>query len=60
MEYTDLKEIPLVLSVDQLADVLHIGRNNAYDLIRSGRIKSVRIGRQIRIPKDALLEFLAA
>ena len=32
--------------------------DTAYELIRSGQIRSVRIGRQIRIPRDALLEFL--
>ena len=51
-------DLPLVLTVPQLADVLNIGRNSAYDMIRSGRIKSIRIGHQIRISKTALLEFL--
>ena len=32
--------------------------DTAYQLIRSGQIRSVRIGRQIRIPREALLEFL--
>ena len=32
--------------------------DTAYELIRSGQIRSVRIGRQIRIPREALLEFL--
>ena len=35
-----------------------VGRNTAYDLIRCGKIRSVRIGHKIRIPKDSLLEFL--
>lgn len=60
MNYTDLAQIPLVISVDQLADVLDIGRNSAYDLVRSGRIKSTRIGHQIRISKSAMIEFLTA
>lgn len=60
MKYTDYEQLPLVLSPDQLAQVLGIGRNSTYDLIRSGRIKSTRIGHQIRIPKSALLDFLAA
>ncbi|MGO5050752.1 helix-turn-helix domain-containing protein [Dysosmobacter sp. Sow4_B12] len=51
-------DLPLVLTVPQLADVLNIGRNSAYDIIRSGRIKSIRIGHQIRISRTALLEFL--
>ena len=43
---------------EDLMSLLGIGRNTAYELIRSGQIRSVRIGRQIRIPRDALLEFL--
>lgn len=51
-------DLPLMLTVDNLASVLDIGRNTAYDLVRSDQIKSVRIGRQFRIPKDALLQFM--
>ena len=43
---------------EDLMPLLGIGRNTAYELIRSGQIRSVRIGRQIRIPREALLEFL--
>ena len=50
--------LPLVLSVPQLADILHIGRNAAYALVKFGAIRSIRIGRTIRIPKSALLEYL--
>ena len=49
-------ELPLFLSVEQLAAVLGIGRNTAYNLIRSKRIFSVRVGRQIRIPKSAIID----
>ena len=38
--------------------VLDIGRNTAYELVRSGQIRSIRIGRQLRIPRDAVVEFL--
>lgn len=50
--------LPLVLSVPQLAEVLHIGRNSAYQLVSSGQIRSIRIGKNIRIPQSAVLEFL--
>lgn len=52
-------EIPAVISVNTLTDILHIGLNSAYDLVRAGRIRSIRIGKQIRIPREAVLEFLA-
>lgn len=57
-KYCDLHELPVTLRVEDLMPLLGIGRNTAYELIRSGQIRSVRIGRQIRIPREALLEFL--
>lgn len=57
-KYRDLSDLPMTLRVEDLMPLLGIGRNTAYELIRSGQIRSVRIGRQIRIPRDALLEFL--
>lgn len=57
-KYRDLHELPMTLRGEDLMPLLGIGRNTAYELIRSGQIRSVRIGRQIRIPRDALLEFL--
>lgn len=57
-ECRDLSDLPMALRVEDLMPILGIGRNTAYELIRSGQIRSVRIGRQIRIPRDALLEFL--
>ena len=57
-KYRNLHDLPVTLRVEELMPILGIGRNTAYELIRSGQIRSIRIGRQIRIPRDALLEFL--
>lgn len=57
-KYRDLHELSMTLRVEDLMPILGIGRNTAYELIRSGQIRSVRIGRQIRVPREALLEFL--
>ena len=57
-KYRDLHELPVTLRVGDLMPILGIGRNTAYELIRSGQIRSIRVGRQIRIPREALLEFL--
>lgn len=51
-------DLPLVLSVPELAKVLGIGRNAAYSLVNSGEIRSIRIGKNIRIPQFALMDFL--
>lgn len=50
--------LPDIFTVEQLAEVLSVGLNTAYALVRSGKIQSVRVGRQIRISKTALLNFL--
>ena len=38
--------------------VLRVGRNVAYELVRSGQLRSVRVGKNIRIPRDALADYL--
>lgn len=49
-----------VLKVEELAVILSIGRNSAYELVRSGKIRSVKVGRTYRIPKAAVDEYLNA
>lgn len=49
---------PLVLTVEEAAERLGIGRTVMYGLVSSGAVESVRIGRLRRIPADALVVFL--
>ena len=55
---TSFDDLPLTLRVEELMPILGVGRNSAYELVRSGQIRSIRIGRQLRVPKDAVLNFL--
>lgn len=57
-EYRSFDDLPLTLRVEDLMPILHIGRNTAYELVRSKQIYSVKIGRQLRIPKQALIDYL--
>ena len=56
--YCSFDELPLTLRVEDLMPILGIGRNIAYELVRSGKIKGIRIGKQIRIPKAEVQRFL--
>ena len=58
-DYRSFDVLPLTLRVEDLMPILGIGRNTAYELVRSGKIRSIRIGRQLRIPKDALVAYLS-
>ena len=59
MAYRSMEEVPVILSVDNLAEILNISRNTAYDLVRSKKIPSKRVWNQIRITKSALEAYLA-
>lgn len=58
-KHRSFDELPLTLKVEDLMPILGIGRNTAYELIRCGKIHSIRIGKQLRIPKQALIDYLS-
>lgn len=58
--YHSFDELPLTLRIEDLMPILGIGRNTAYELVRSKQIYSVKIGRQLRIPKQALIDYLTS
>ncbi|MEF2278786.1 helix-turn-helix domain-containing protein [Deinococcus sp. YIM 134068] len=43
---------------EEVAPLLGVGRNGVYDLIRTGQLRSIRVGRKILIPLSAIEEFL--
>lgn len=47
-----------ILRVKDLQEILSISHNTAYELVRSGKIRSIKIGRSYRIPLQALEEYL--
>ena len=49
---------PLLLTIRQAQVVLSVGRNTMYNLIKSKEIPSVKIGRSIRINKQALEDWV--
>lgn len=59
VSYHTIDDVPLVLRIDDLMSILGIGRNAAYALIHSHQVCSIRIGRHIRIPRDAVVEYLS-
>ncbi len=47
-----------ILTVEELMEVMYIGKNTAYQLLQSGEIRAFRIGRVWKIPKDAVREYM--
>lgn len=57
--YTSYDELPLLLNVKQLADLLGVSYSSAYELIQEDDFPAVRIGKRIVIPKDELRKWIS-
>lgn len=61
-DYFDRKEKRLeqytILTPLDVMDILGIGKNSAYELLNSGKLRGFRVGRSWRITADALEEFM--
>ncbi len=51
-EYNDL------VTVEELCDMLSIGKNAAYKLLSSGDLKCFRFNRMWKIPKQSVVEYI--
>lgn len=53
------RPLRLVLTIEEAAERLGIGRTLMYALVSAGEVESVRIGRLRRVPTDALESYVA-
>ena len=51
-------DIPMIMDVAEAADILRVGKSAVYALIRSRQLVGLRIGRKLRVTRDALLQFI--
>jgi excisionase family DNA binding protein len=47
-------------TVEQIAEILHVGRDKVYFLLRTGQLRSIKIGKLRRITNEHLAEFIAS
>ena len=58
MKCNEIESMPMVLTVNDIADTLAIGRCKAYVLVNTGVIKALKIGNAYRIPREAFVAYL--
>jgi excisionase family DNA binding protein len=58
MSPSDSSTMRLLLTVEEAAKRLGVGRTLMYALVKDGEVESVQIGRLRRIPADALFRYL--
>ncbi len=55
----DFESLPTVLTIPETAKILRIGRNSAYEAARRGEIPTIKIGKLLLVPREALERQLA-
>ena len=58
--YTSYDELPLLLSVKQLVDLMGVSDSSIYELIQEDDFLSLRIGKRIVVPKEELWKWITA
>ena len=53
-----LNEYGDFITIEELCNVLDIGKNSAYELLRKNQIKNFRIGKKYKITRDAVVDFI--
>ena len=56
--YKRYDELPLMLSVPEVAAVLGISRAGAHELVRSDGFPALKIGSRIVVPKEKFIEWV--
>ncbi len=58
VKYKSYEELPLMLSVPEVAAVLGISQAGAYELVRTDGFPSLKVGSRIVVPKEKFIEWI--
>lgn len=58
VKYKSYEELPLMLSVPEVAAVLGISQAGAYELVRTDGFPSLKAGSRIVVPKEKFIEWI--
>lgn len=47
-----------ILTLKDLQELLHIGKNTALRLVQSGEIEAFRVGKQWRVSKESVAKYI--
>jgi excisionase family DNA binding protein len=55
---TDVQALPAVLTMREIQDILGVAKRTAYALARRDDFPALRLGKTIRVPREAFLRWL--
>lgn len=53
-----LRKYPDLLAIEDVTQILHIGRHVVYRLIKENRLKAFKIGNRYRVTKRSLISYI--
>ena len=54
------EKITELLSIEDLMELLNVGKNTAYSLLETGKIKAFKIGRIWKVPRKAVEDYICS
>ena len=57
-KYKNFEDLPLMLSVPEVGEVLGISRAGAYELVHSVGFPHIKIGNRIVVPRDKFIAWI--
>ncbi len=57
-KYKSYEDLPLMLNVQMIADVLAISRSKAYELVSSKGFPALKLGNRIIVPREQFVEWV--
>ena len=54
--FTEYDEI---LSIEDVMEILHIGKNSVYSLLKSNEIRNIRVCKRYIVPKQSVINFIS-
>lgn len=54
-----MSDLPVMFTVPQVCRILQMSRSKVYEMLASGEVPSVLIGRSRRVPYDRFRDYLA-
>lgn len=58
MQDLQFNNYPDIVTPEDIQKMLRLGRNSVYNLLKQGKIKSLRVGKKYLIPKTSVINFL--
>lgn len=58
MSMQDIREYPIIMTAEHVAEILHVSKRYAYEIMERSDFPLIRIGRIKRVHRDALIAWL--